>query len=116
MESIACLLRQYLECLGLPIDEVVSVGGGAKSKLWREIKADITGKRIVTLENKETGCLGTAIYAGVGAGIYESVEAASAGLLRVKDAIDPTAPRAEANAVYERYLALDDLLLHRKNL
>ncbi len=113
MESIACLLRQYLECLGLPIDEVVSVGGGAKSKLWREIKADITGKRIVTLENKETGCLGTAIYAGVGAGIYESVEAASTDLLRVKDAICPTASREDANAVYDRYLALDDLLLHR---
>lgn len=116
MESIACLLRQYLECLGLPIDEVVSVGGGAKSRLWREIKADITGKRIVTLENKETGCLGTAIYAGVGAGIYESVEAASADLLRVKDAIAPAASKDEANAVYERYLALDDLLLHRENL
>ena len=116
MESIACLLRQYLECLGLSINEVVSVGGGAKSRLWREIKADITGKRIVTLENKETGCLGTAIYAGVGAGIYESVEAASADLLRVKDAVLPTASREDADAVYERYLALDDLLLHRENL
>ena len=116
MESIACLLRQYLECLGLSIDQVVSVGGGAKSKLWREIKADITGKRVVTLENKETGCLGTAIYAGVGAGIYESVEQASANLLRVKDAIIPSASREDANAVYERYIALDDLLSHRENL
>ncbi len=116
MESIACLLRQYLECLGLPIDKVVSVGGGAKSGVWRKIKADITGKKVVTLKNKETGCLGTAIYAGVGAGIYSSVEEASAGLLAVKDAVEPTATREEADAVYERYLALDGMLLERKGL
>lgn len=116
MESIACLLRQYLDCLGLSVSEVVSVGGGAKSALWRKIKADITGKKVVTLKNKETGCLGTAIYAGVGAGIYPSVEEASAGLLSVKDAILPTAPRTEADAVYERYLALDGMLHERKGL
>lgn len=116
MESIACLLRQYLECLDFPVDEVVSVGGGAKSGVWREIKADITGKKVVTLKNKETGCLGTAIYAGVGAGIYGSVEEASAGLLAVKDAVLPTAARDEADAVYARYLAFDGMLLERKGL
>ena len=116
MESIACLLRQYLECLDFPVDEVISVGGGAKSALWRKIKADITRKRVVTLKNKETGCLGTAIYAGVGAGIYQSIEEASGSLLAVKDIVSPAASQEEADAVYSRYLSLDALLLNRKDL
>lgn len=116
MESIACLLRQYLACLDFPVDEVISVGGGAKSALWRQIKADLTGKRVVTLKNKETGCLGTAIYAGIGAGVFADVEAASADLLAVKDAALPQVPKEEADAVYERYLSLDALLHDRKGL
>ncbi len=116
MESIACLLRRYLECLEIPVREVISLGGGARSRLWRQIKADITGKRIVTLKTKETGCLGTAIYAGVGAGIYRSVEEATASLLSVKDVTLPIAAREDADAVYGRYLAFDTLLSERKGL
>lgn len=116
MESIACLLRQYLECLQLPVDEIISIGGGAKSGVWRQIKADITGKKVVTLKNKETGCLGTAIYAGYGAGIYQDIDGAVSKLVEKKDVVEPIAERFEADRVYDRYIALDTLFLQRKGL
>lgn len=116
MESIACLLRQYLECLQLPVDEIISIGGGSKSGIWRQIKADITGKKVVTLKNKETGCLGTAIYAGYGAGIYEDIDGAVSTLVEKKDVVEPIAERIAADRVYQRYIALDALFLQRKGL
>lgn len=116
MESIACLLRQYLECLKLPIDEVISIGGGSKSALWRQIKADITGKRVVTLKNKETGCLGTAIYASHGMGIYTDIDGAVEKLVERRDVTLPKAEKQDADAVYQRYLQLDTLLLNREGL
>ena len=116
MESIACLLRQYLECLSVPVDEIVSIGGGSKSPLWRQIKADITGKKVVTLKNKETGCLGTAIYAGYGCGAYESIDGAVQKLVETNSVTLPKAEKESADALYKRYLALDKLLLNRKDL
>ena len=116
MESIACLLRQYLEYLSIPVEEVVSIGGGAKSPLWRQIKADITGKKVVTLKNKETGCLGTAIYAGYGYGLYENIDSAVKGLVETNTVTKPKTDKTVADEVYKRYLALDSLLLARKGL
>lgn len=116
MESIACLLRQYLEYLSIPVEEVVSIGGGAKSPLWRQIKADITGKKVVTLKNKETGCLGTAIYAGYGYGLYENIDSAVKGLVETNTVTKPKTDKTAADEVYKRYLALDSLLLARKGL
>ena len=116
MESIACLLRQYLEYLSIPVEEVVSIGGGAKSPLWRQRKADITGKKVVTLKNKETGCLGTAIYAGYGYGLYENIDSAVKGLVETNTVTKPKTDKTVADEVYKRYLALDSLLLARKGL
>ncbi len=116
MESIACLLRQYLERLAIPVEEIVSIGGGSKSKLWLQIKADITGKKVKTLKNKETGCLGTAIYAGYGSGIYASVNSAVEKLVEAKSITLPQAKKEDADEVYDRYLALDKLFLERENL
>ncbi len=73
LESVACLLKENLDYLGIKCDEIRSMGGGATSPLWLQMKADMTGKRIVTLENNETACLGSAFLAGLGAGIYNDI-------------------------------------------
>lgn len=73
LESVACLLKENLDYLGVDCDEIRSMGGGATSPLWLQMKADITQKRIVTLENNETACLGSAFLAGLGAGIYSDI-------------------------------------------
>lgn len=74
MESVAFLLKQNLADLTAEVSEIRVMGGGAKSPLWCGMKADVTGKRLLTLKNKETACLGSAILAGVGAGVFSSVE------------------------------------------
>ncbi len=116
MESIACMLRQYLEYLGVKVDEIISIGGGSKSKLWRQIKADITGKKVVTLKNKETGCLGTAIYAGYGIGLYKDINQAVTSIVKTDSETYPIAEKEKADSVYNRYIAYDKLLINRENL
>ena len=76
MESVACMLKENLDSLGAPVEEIRVMGGGAKSPLWCRMKADITGKRLMTLKYNETACLGSAILAGVGAGVFTTVEEA----------------------------------------
>ena len=85
MESVACMLKSNLDYLAVPVEEIRIMGGGAKSPIWCQMKADITGKRLVTLKNKETACLGSAILAGVGTGVFASVEAACAQILTGKE-------------------------------
>lgn len=116
MEGVACLLRQYIEHIGLTIDSITSIGGGAKSSLWCQIKANITGKKINTLQNAEVGCLGTSILARVGCGIYDSVESAVNNLVKLKTSFLPAVDKNEADAVYSRFLSLDELLHSRKEL
>ncbi len=89
MESIACTLKENLDYLDLPVSEIRAMGGGANSPLWCQMKADITGKKLVTLKNKETACLGGAILAGVGIGAFPSVEAVADRIL-AKDVYTPS--------------------------
>ncbi len=77
MESVAYMIREYVDFMNLPIEEIRSMGGGAKSKVWCEIKSSVTGKTIVTLNQNETACLGSAMFAGVGIGVFDSVSAAA---------------------------------------
>ena len=83
------------------------MGGGANSPLWCQMKSDMTGKKLLTLKNTETACLGGAILAGVGTGVFASVEAAAEKILTAK-AYEPTG--ADYTACYEQYLAYDKIL------
>ena len=107
MESVACMLKSNLEYLDLDISEIRAMGGGASSPLWCQIKSDMTGKRLVTLKNKETACLGAAILAGVGVGEFESVESACE-MIEIGRAYSPSG--ADYSACYERYVKYDELL------
>ena len=111
MESVACMLRSNLDYLGLSVDEIRVMGGGANSPLWCQMKADMTGKRLVTLKNKETACLGSAILAAVGTGSFSSVEEA-AKLIRLDR--EYTSTGADYSECYARYLSYDKLLNNPK--
>ena len=112
LESVACMLRGNLEYLGVSCTEIRTMGGGALSPLWCRIKADITGMKLVTLKNTETACLGTAILAGVGVGIYGSVEAACAELIAPDKVYEPH-PSEQSDAAYRAYCETDDRLYPR---
>ena len=109
MESVAYLLRQDLEYIGSDaIDEIRVTGGGASSPLWVQMKADVTGKTLQTVAESETACLGTAIFAAVGAGAFASVEEAAARLVAVKKAYTPS--DADYGEGYARFCAFDEKL------
>ena len=112
LESVAFMLRNNLEYLGNGYDKIKIMGGGAQSPLWCKIKADVTGKTLTTLKNTETACLGSAILAGVGAGEFESVEAAVEKLIET-DLVYTPSDDYEAGAyeeAFERFKKLDDRL------
>ncbi len=108
LEAVSCMLKGNLDYLGLDCEEIRTMGGGASSPLWCQIKADMTGKRIVTLENDETACLGSAILAGVATGVFESVEKACDMAVKTKKVYIPSG--ADYTECYSRYCELDEKL------
>ena len=101
------MLKSNLDYLGIEVDEIRAMGGGASSPLWCQMKADMTGKKLVTLKNKETACLGSAILAAVGVGAFESVEEA-AKLIELDRTFESQG--VDYTECYDRYLAYDKLL------
>ncbi len=106
LESVAFMLQENLDYLNVSCDEIRSMGGGALSPLWCQIKADVTGKKIVTLKSTEAACLGSAIIAGVGAGIYKSVPEACKTLIATDKEYYPSG--ADYSDSYKRYLKLEE--------
>ena len=107
MESVACMLKSNLDYLGLEVDEIRAMGGGANSPLWCQMKADMTGKKLVTLKNKETACLGSAILAAVGIGHFDNVEDA-AKMIELDRVYKSQG--VDYRECYERYINYDKLL------
>lgn len=81
LESCGYGLRQLADIAeritGNKIKEFTSIGGGAKSDVWAQIKADITGKDLKILDMCDMAPVGAALLAGVGAGIFKDVYEAS---------------------------------------
>ena len=105
----------YLGKAGVGIDRLRVTGGGSRSPLWLQLKADITGKQIVTLNVSEGGCLAGAMLGGVAAGEYKSLAEATDVLVREKDAFDPNpakhAQYSELQAIYARiWPAISDIM------
>ena len=79
LEGLTFELRLNLDLLKsgeIRIDELRAIGGGARSPLWLQLKADITGIPIVVPKVTEAAGLGAAILAGVGAGVYPNAHSA----------------------------------------
>ncbi len=108
MESVACLLKENLDYLGVDCQEIRSMGGGASSPLWCQMKADMTQKTIVTLDNNETACLGSAFLAGLGAGIYHDISEC-AEMVAVKKKYTPG--NDDYTACYENFKKAEESLL-----
>lgn len=83
------LNMEYLQMAGININTLRAVGGGAKSDLWLQIKADIMQRKVERLSINEAGTLGTAILAGVATGVYKSLKEASNSLIKVKKEFYP---------------------------
>ncbi len=107
LESIAFMLKRNLEIFlknNIEISSIISMGGGAKSSLWNQIKADITGVDIIIPENTETALLGAAIIAGVSVGVYKDYNEAIKKIIRIKKRYKPNPDNKEIyKNTYQKY-------------
>ena len=104
MEGVALELRTALDELRamLPVSkEMLVVGGGSRSPLWRRIYADVLNLTVVkTSIGQGAAALGAAALAAVGAGLWPDFEIID----RIHQVQDITAPDPQTNAVYESLL------------
>jgi len=110
LEGVAFSLRDSFEIfreMGVPAESVRLGGGGARSALWRQIQADIYGRPVGVLEAEEGAAFGAALLAGVGTGIWPSVDAACVRAVRVASETEPDASSADLlNRQYAAYRAV----------
>jgi len=108
LEGTAFALRQAAsrldEIAGRHVDDIRAVGGPTKSAVWNHVKADVLGRPLRVLRFQETGVLGVALLAGVGAGVYSSVSDAAAVTASL-DA-DTVAPDDANTKIYDELFAL----------
>lgn len=110
LDSLCFELRSNIDALrqaGIQIESIRAVGGGARSPLWLQTKADVLNLPVQTIRCKEAGCLGAAILAAVGCGSYTSLEEACGAMTHEERVYTP---RPESAARYRaRYEIYRDL-------
>ena len=117
MEGIALDLRWDLDALkeaGIEIAELKMVGGAARSPIWPQIVADVSGVTVVLPTIKDAASCGAAILAGVGAGIFPDVEAGYAAFRGRETRLMPaTENRALYDGLLVKYQELQRFLTER---
>lgn len=102
MEGVAYAMRDSLAIireLGVPVKQIRASGGGSKSKLWKQIQADVFGQKVVTINAEEGPAYGVALLAAVGGGAFKNVEEACKATIRV---VKETPTQKQAVSHYDR--------------
>lgn len=114
LEGLSYQLRQALAILtrgsadqhqGLRV-----VGGGSKNLLWNQLRADVCGLPVTTIEQSEATVLGAAMFAFVGAGIFPDIAAAQETMVGTTQVFEPSANAEAYEELFARYAALPELL------
>lgn len=103
LEGITFAMRDSLEIirrLGIPTRQIRVTGGGARSRFWRQLQADIYGSEVAMVGSVEGPAFGAALMAGVGTGVYSSIAEASEEIIPLTETIQPT---QESSIYHERY-------------
>lgn len=106
LEGVAYNFRDSFaiaESMGVAVDEVRTGEGGSRSRLWRQILADVLGRDVVPLREHDCSALGAACIAGAGAGVWRDLEEAVTVAVQHEEPV-PADPRNKA--VYDRGYAL----------
>jgi xylulokinase len=114
LEGCAFAMRDVLDrlrALGVAFDSVVLLGGGARSAVWGEIRADLTGLSVERPTVTDTSPVGAAVLAAVAAGIQPNLKAAAECVAGDAQRIEPDAAAFDANNdAYGRYRNLFEAL------
>ncbi|MDO4574111.1 MAG: xylulokinase [Planctomycetia bacterium] len=103
--------KTALENLQIPHEATaVAIGGGAASRLWRQILSDALGMTLVVHEHSDSS-FGSAMFAGVAAGIFASCEDAVRRCVKeVSRTVPNAANTAQYAALFEKYRKVHDVL------
>jgi ribulose kinase len=108
-EATAYGTRHILEDLGshgFEVRRLFAGGGGAKSRLWLQIHADVLGRPLQLPREPEACALGAALVAAVYAGHFATTEEAAREMVRMAGTVEPAAEhRGRYDSCYARYLA-----------
>lgn len=110
LEGVAFSLRNSFTIfneMNVPVNTIRLGGGAARSPLWQQIQADVYGQPVEILVAEEGAAYGAALLAGVGAGVWTSVDEACTQAVSVAKRIEPE-PAAVSllNDRYRAYCAL----------
>lgn len=108
MEGVAFMLRKNCDIItakGTNLDHIIATGGGAKSPVWCQLQADITGLPVVVPEVTEAACLGAAIVAAVAGGQYENYDAAARQGVTIRRSYTPN-PSQQLERKYQQFALL----------
>jgi len=106
LEGVTFAMRDAIEIMrgmSIPITQVRASGGGARSAFWRQLQADIYNAPIMLTNSSEGGAYGVALLAGVGTGVWSSVEEACRATIRQTGRLSP---RKKLAAVYDKQYAI----------
>jgi xylulokinase len=104
LEGVAFSLKDSFSIfqeMQVPVGNVRLGGGGARSTLWRQIQADVYGYPVEIVEAEEGAAYGAALLAGVGGGVWRTVEDACDAVVRVATRVKPH--EADAAVLARRY-------------
>ena len=113
MEGVSFVLRKncdYIAKNGVQPRSIIATGGGAKSPVWCQLQADITGLPVQIPGEKEAACLGAAMIAAVSSGKYNSFADAVADCVVMLHTYTPN-PTERTERKYRRFCALYDAAL-----
>ena len=116
LESIGYEYRLYQDILSdisgnRAAKEIYCIGGGSKSALFNQIKADILGVPYTTLDMNDTGTLGAAIIAGYAIGAYRSMAETADSMIKKVVTISPgTCTSLTYTKMSQRYRDLIEIL------
>ena len=99
LEASAYALAHNIEMIeseGVSVGDIRVSGGQAKSRLWREMKADVTRKNVQLTSHVEATVFGTAILAGYGSGHYTDLAKTVRELVHIREISQPNPTLTQA--------------------
>ena len=110
LEGITFAMRdslQIITSMRVPVRQIRLSGGGARSKLWRRIQADVYGKPVSTVNSAQGPAFGAALLAGVGAGAFKTIREACDATVRITSTTRPNPETVSLyNKIYPQYQRL----------
>lgn len=108
MEGVSFVLKKnctHIAQKGVTLTGIIATGGGAKSPVWCQYQANITGLPVYIPGEKEAACLGAAMIAGVSDGCFASFEKAASACVKMEKHYTPN-PSEHLQKKYNRFCAL----------